>query len=146
MSAIAKLKLITSKRENNVNPLFMRRNKLVEKIDEQLALCTAVKEGRIYAPKRIKVITNTDGERVSVETTKRIKEWFWVSAANKINLSVRYGSKTLALNAKGANCIELNSREELINTFNLLKDAVKSGELDEAINTASIKLQAGFKK
>ena len=145
MSFIAKLKLVASKRERNLSPIVLRRNKLASKIEEQLQLATAQKEGRLYAPKRIKTVTNSDGERVAVETTKRVKEWFWTTPANKINLSVRYGSKTLEL-AKGKNAIELSTGDELLATLSLLKDAVIAGELDEAITNASDKLRAGFNK
>ena len=145
MSFIAKLKLVTSKRERNLSPIVVRRNKLAAKIEEQLQLANAQKEGRLYAPKRIKTVINDSGERVSVETTKRVKEWFWTTPANKINLSVRYGSKTLEL-AKGKNSIELSTGDELLATLSMLKDAVIAGELDEAITNASDKLRAGFSK
>lgn len=145
MSVIVKLKLISSKREHNHNPIIVRRNKLALKLDEQLALCTAQKEGHLYAPKRIKTVTNADGERVSVETTKRVKEWFWTTSTGKINLAVRYGSKVLEL-SKGKNAIELSTGEELIATLSLLKDAVIAGELDDAITNASDKLRSGFSK
>ena len=145
MTIIAKLKLVASKRERNLSPIVVRRNKLASKIEEQLQLATAQKEGRLYAPKRIKTVTNDAGERVAIETTKRVKEWFWTTQANKINLSVRYGSKTLEL-AKGKNAIELSTGDELLATLSLLKDAVIAGELDEAITNASDKLRAGFSK
>ena len=145
MSVIAKLKLVASKRERNLSPIVVRRNKLAAKIEEQLMLATAQKEGRLYAPKRIKNVTNSEGERVAVETTKRVKEWYWTTPANKINLCVRYGSKTLEL-SKGKNAIELSSGDELLATLSTLKEAVIAGELDDAINTASDKLRAGFGK
>jgi hypothetical protein len=143
MTFITKLKLVASKRERNLSPILVRRNKLAAKIEEQLQLATAQKEGRLYAPKRIKTVTNELGERVAVESTKRVKEWFWTTPANKINLSVRYGSKTLEL-AKGKNAIELSSGEELLATLSMLKDAVIAGELDDAITNASDNLRAGF--
>lgn len=145
MSFIAKLKLISSKRERNLSPIVMRRQKLAQKIEEQLQLAQAQKEGRLYAPKRIKNVTNEAGERFSVETVKRIKEWYWTTPNNKINLSVRYGSKTLEL-SKGKNAIELSTGDELLATLASLKEAVIAGELDEAINLASDKLRAGFNK
>ena len=145
MSFIAKLKLVASKRERNLSPIIVRRNKLAAKIEEQLQLATAQKEGRLYAPKRIKNVTNAEGERVAVETTKRVKEWYWTTPSNKINLSVRYGSKTLEL-SKGKNAIELSSGEELLSTLSMLKDAVIAGELDDAITNASDNLRAGFSK
>jgi len=146
MSFIAKLKLVTSKRERNLSPSMLRRQKLATKIEEQLELARCQKNGTLYAPKRLKTVTNESGERVVVETTKRVKEWFWTTPNNKINLSVRYGSKTLSLNGKGANAIELGTQDELIETLALLQQVVIGGELDEAINIASEKLKAGFVK
>ena len=145
MTFIAKLKLVASKRERNLSPILVRRNKLAAKIEEQLQLATAQKEGRLYDPKRIKTVTNELGERVAVETTKRVKEWYWTTPANKINLCVRYGSKTLEL-SKGKNAIELSSGEELLSTLSMLKEAVIAGELDDAITNASDNLRAGFNK
>jgi hypothetical protein len=145
MSVIAKLKLVASKRERKLSPIVVRRNKLAAKIEEQLQLATAQKEGRLYAPKRIKTVTNELGERVAVETSKRVKEWYWTTPANKINLCVRYGSKTLEL-SRGKNAIELGSGDELLSTLSMLKDAVIAGELDDAITNASDNLRAGFLK
>lgn len=146
MTAIAKLKLVSSKKERNVSPVVARRNKLAGKIDEQLLFATAQRDGQIYAPKRLKnVIDKATGERKTVEATKRIKEWYWTNSTGKIHLSVRYGSKTLEL-AKGKNAIELNSGDELLATLVTLKEAVIAGELDDAIAQASDKLKAGFTK
>lgn len=146
MTVIAKLKLVSSKKERIVSPIVARRNKLAGKIDEQLLFATAQRDGQIYAPKRLKnVIDKATGERKTVEATKRIKEWYWTNSAGKIHLSVRYGSKTLEL-AKGKNAIELNSGDELLATLVTLKEAVIAGELDDAIAQASEKLKAGFTK
>jgi len=145
MSVIAKLKLVASKRERFTSPTVARRQKLADKLEEQLALCTAQKNGEIYSPKRIKTVTNADGERVRVEAVKRVKEWFWTTSSGKINLAVRYGSKTLEL-GKGKNAIELSTGDELLATLSLLKDAVIAGELDDAIANASDKLRGGFGK
>ena len=146
MTVIAKLKLVSSKKERIVSPIVARRNKLAGKIDEQLLFATTQRDGQIYAPKRLKnVVDKATGERKTVEATKRIKEWYWTNSAGKIHLSVRYGSKTLEL-AKGKNAIELNSGDELLATLVTLKDAVIAGELDDAIAQASEKLKAGFTK
>ena len=146
MTVFAKLKLVASKKERNVSPVVVRRNKLAGKINEQLLFATAQRDGQIYAPKRLKnVIDKETGERKTVEATKRIKEWYWTNTTGKIHLSVRYGSKTLEL-AKGKNAIELNSGDELLATLVTLKEAVIAGELDDAIAQASDKLKAGFTK
>ncbi len=48
--------------------------------------------------------------------------------------------------AKGKFSVEIASDKELVPTLELLKGAALSGELDAAIDAASDKLRAGFKK
>ena len=146
MSTIAGMKLVASKKSRSLSPIQQRRNKLAAKIHEQWELCTARQARTIYAPRRLRTLTNPQtGERATVETVKRVKEWFWISESGKINLSVRYGSKTLEL-AKGKNAIELATGEELIAVLEKLKAAVLAGELDAQIEAASGALRAGFVK
>ena len=146
MTVLSKLKLVSSKKERNVSPVVVRRNKLAAKIEEQLLFATAQRDGEIYAPKRLKnVIDKATGERKTVEATKRIKEWYWTNSTGKIHLSIRYGSKTLEF-SKGKNAIELSTGDELLATLATLKEAVIAGELDESISQASEKLKAGFSK
>jgi hypothetical protein len=149
MSTLNGLKLVVGKKQLHASPTIIRRNKLIKKLHEQLALCEAQREGKTYAPLRIKTYVNkATGERMTKEVAKRIKEWFWVSNENnKINLSVKYGAKTLVLNKKTkANAIELASGDELIATLKALKIAVANGELDDAIAEVSEATRLAFGK
>lgn len=147
MSTLNTLKLVTSKKHATVSPVVHRRNKLVSKLHEQIEMCEAKKAGQNYAPKKLKTFTNKQtGERMTTEVTKRIKEWFWVNDAGKINLVIKYGAKTLSLNKKGANAIELATGDELINTLKSIKTAVLNGELDDAITEVSNATKAAFGK
>lgn len=147
MSTLNTLKLVVSKKHQTVAPIVIRRNKLCAKLDEQLQLCEAQKEGKTYAPTRLKTFVNKQtGERVTAETAKRVREWFWVSDNGKINLAVKYGAKTLPLNRKGANAIELASGDELIATLKSLKVMVANGELDDAMNEMSLATRQAFAK
>jgi hypothetical protein len=147
MSTLNSLKLVASKKHQSVAPIVIRRNKLVAKLHEQLELCEAKRNGNTYAPKRLKTFTDKhSGERKTIETIKRVKEWFWVGDNGKINLAVKYGAKTLALNKKGANAIELGNADELIATIKALKSAVVNGELDDAINEVSTATRQAFGK
>ena len=146
MSTLTALKLVASKRNRNLSPIVQRRNKLAGQIHQQLELCEAQRKGELYAPKRLLTIKNKyTGERTTVEAVKRVKEWFWVNEAGKLNLAVRYGSKVLEL-AKGKNAIELTTGDELIAVLAKLKAAVLAGELDAQIEVASGALRAGFSK
>ena len=135
------------KKHVTASPIVHRRNKLVAKLHEQLELCEAQKSGNTYAPKKLKTFTNKQtGERMTTEVVKRVKEWFWIGDNGKINLAVKYGAKTLPLNKKGANAIELASGDELIATLKTLKAAVLEGELDEAITAVSTATREAFGK
>ena len=147
MTVLNNLKLVVSKRHQTVSPLVHRRNKLVAKLHEQIELCEAQQAGKTYAPTRLKTFTNKQtGERMTVEATKRVKEWFWIGDNGKINLAIKYGAKTLSLSAKGANAIELKDGAELIATLKELKIATANGELDDAITKVSNATRKAFGK
>ena len=144
---MSELKLVTSKKQSTSSPVVNRRLKLLAKIQEQIELCTAKKEGNSYAPKRLKIFTDKEtGERKTIETVKRIKEWFWISDTGKIHLAIKYGSKTLMLNKKGANAIEVNNGDELISTLKHIAGSIENGELDEFINDVSKATRDSFGK
>ena len=147
MAFLTNLKLVVSKKHQTVAPIVQRRNKLINKLHEQIELCEAQQAGKTYAPTRLKTYTNKQtGERMTVEATKRVKEWFWIGDSGKINLAIKYGAKTLPLNAKGANAIELKDGDELIATLKELKVATANGELDEAITKVSNAPREAFGK
>lgn len=147
MSIVTNLKLITTAKQSAVSPVLLRRNKLLAKVQEQLDLCEAKRNQQPYAPKRLKTVINKEtGERTTVETIKRVKEWFWITEDGKINLAVKYGAKTLPLNKKGANAIELMNGTALIGTLHKLKEAVIAGEFDDAIAEVSDATRKAFKK
>ena len=142
------MKLVVSKKHQSVAPIVVRRNKLCAKLHEQIELCEAQKSGTTYAPKRLKTFTDKhSGERKTIETVKRVKEWFWVSDSGKINLAIKYGAKTLTLDKKkGLNAIEVSNGDELIKTLTLLKGCVLNGEFDDAITEVSTATRKAFGK
>jgi len=147
MTTLNTLKLVSAKKHLSVSPIVLRRNKLIKMLHEQLEIVEAKATNSVFAPKVIRTIVNKQsGEKMRVEVTKRIKEWFWVNESGKINLIVKYGTRTLQLNKKGANAIEVNNGSELINTIKQLKTAVLNGELDEAIEEVSNMTKKGFGK
>ena len=61
MAVLTSLKLVTSQKQRSVSPIVQRRQKLIDKIDEQLKSCEAQKAGEVYAPKRMRTYTNKIG-------------------------------------------------------------------------------------
>ena len=145
MTAINALKLISAKRSYTQQPIQQRRSKLSKRIWEQIELAKARSENRDFAPTRFKSFKSVDGTINTVEQRKRVKQWWWEQANGKIALSIRYGSKVIALNAK-SNAVEVNTIIDLINALNVIKVAVEAGELDTQIDSASTMLRKGFTK
>ena len=80
-----------------------------------------------------------------MEVSKRINQWWWTEG-NRILLQLKYGSRVLLLNGKDKNTIEIGSGDELIKVLELVKTSVNNGELDTAIEAASVKVRERFKK
>lgn len=147
MSVLTTLKLVTSKRPAVLSPIVVRRKKLIDKLHEQVLMCKSSKDGEKYAPLKMRTYINrTTGERITKQVPKRVREWFFIDSNGKIHLTVRYGTRQLNLNKKGANAIECTSGDELISILENLKQAVNNGELDSAIEEASSFTRTAFGK
>ena len=80
-----------------------------------------------------------------MESTKRVKQWWFATENGKLAINLRYGARMLEL-AKGKFAIEVASEKELLPTLEALKTIAAAGELDLQIEAASIKLREGFGK
>ena len=147
MSILSNLKFVASKKKQGISPVIQRRNKLSNKIFEQIQLAQAQKDGRTYAPTRLKTYVNKQtGERRVVESVKKVRQWWHICENGKINLCCKYGSKQIQFDAKGKNAIEVSNGDELLKALESLKLAVEQGELDTQIEATSGALRAGFLK
>jgi len=142
MTVLNSFKFVSYQPINNSSAEAVRRRKLVAKIDEQLALAA----NSDYQPTKTKRVKDEDGNVQKVEVKKRIKRWWAATADDKINLTIRYGSKPIEF-AKGKNAIELDNEEQVTNTLLKIKEAVQAGEFDKLIaNQISIRQNATAKK
>ena len=145
MSTLNSLKLVNAKKPTEIPPILHRRNKLSNKIWEQIQLAKAQSEGNTFTVKKFKTVKDYDGSRKSIELQKRIRPWWFVATEGKVCLNVRYGAKLIEL-AKGKTAVEVASAQELIKTLEIIKGAVEAGELDAQIEQASGAVRAGFRK
>ena len=146
MTTLASLKLTAAQKPFNISQVQQRRNKLVKRLWEQGELAKAQQSGTQFAPIKFRTLTDREtGERKQVETSKRVKAWWFTGENGKLSLSVRYGAKVLEL-AKNKWAVELANEKDLVTTLDVIKTAVLAGELDDAISQASEKLKAGFTK
>lgn len=133
MSHLAKLKIVLEQSRHSQSKTEHRRAKLLEKLDEQLAMVDALIAGEIYARTRKVWRENELGERVLVDKQKRTRPWYWMSAAGGCYFQVWYGSRVLELKP-GMTAINVSKREELSDVIRSVMEAVTAGELDAVID------------
>lgn len=145
MSTLSTLKLTALQKPAQMSGVQHRRNKLVKRLWEQGELAKALQTGQHFTATKFRTITDSEGVRKQVETSKRVKAWWFVADNGKLALSVRYGTKVLEL-AKGKYAVEVGAEKDLVNVLDVIKTAVINGELDVAIDSAANKLRDGFSK
>ena len=142
---LSSLKITNVTRQVKTDTNEFRRTKLVKKLEEQISLATAQKNGELFTVKRLKNVKDeASGTTSQIEVSKRINAWFWADN-NKTYLQIKYGTKVLELQ-KGKNTIETASLDDLIKTLFLVRTIVTNGELDSVIEAASVKVRERFGK
>jgi len=141
---LSSLKITNVVRQTTTNTSEFRKNKLLKKLDEQIALATAQKNGELFTVKRLKNIKDGNGNSTQIEVAKRVSPWFWTDN-NKTFVQVRYGTRVLELQ-KGKNTIETASAEDLVKTLGIVRTCVANGELDSLIEAAGVKVRERFGK
>ncbi len=146
MTAILNTLKLTAARKTRALPdVVKRRNKLLIKLGEQRMLAAAQVQGQHYTPTRYRSFKDADtGARISKQVPVRIKPWFWTGEKGETLLAVTYGSKQIEL-VKGKTAIEVGDAANLCAVLETVIAAVRNGELDTQIESASAKLRDGFK-
>lgn len=131
MSYLSKLNVTQLKRPQALSPTEQRRLKLIAKLEEQLALAQAQAEGKRYVVTKPSWSRDETGAKIRVQRERMVKPWWFADGAGVV-LVVRYGARIMEL-AKGKRAININTLAMLPGALNTLISAVKSGELDLAI-------------
>ncbi len=145
MATLASLKLSAAQKNSSLTGAQVRRTKMLKAIGEQIAIAKAVQAGAQPIITKLRSVTTETGERTLVETNKRVKQWWFATDNGKLAINLRYGARMLEL-AKGKFAIEIASEKELVPMLEALKSIAAAGELDAAIEAASVKLREGFGK
>jgi hypothetical protein len=146
-ASLAALKFVVAKRPTQIPAAQVRRNKLVNKLDEQIKLITARKDGKNFAPTHLRSVRDRDtGLLKRIEVPKRIRPWFFTNDSGKLCVQIKYGSRVIDVSGKNKPTIELATADDLIRTLELVRTATLAGELDAMLETAGLKLRDGFVK
>ncbi len=101
MSQIGALKLVATKRPNQISAVQLRRNKICRRSHEQIMLARAQQEGKQFVVTKFRTSTDAaTGTRSSVEVARTIKPRWFTSDNGKTAIAIRYGARVLEL-AKG---------------------------------------------
>ena len=141
---LSSLKITNVTRQIKTDTVEFRRTKLIKKIEEQISLATAQKNGELFTVKRLKNVKDENGNSTQIEVAKRVAAWFWTEN-NKTFVHIRYGTRVLELQ-KGKNTIETASADDLVKTLGIVRTCVANGELDAVIEAASVKVRERFGK
>ena len=131
MSNMSKLTLVPLKRRAGATPQEQRREKLVAKLEEQLALAQAQAEGKRYVVMKAAWTRDADGNKQRVQREKVVRPWWWPEGEG-VSLVVRYGARPIEF-AKGKRAISVTHVPMLPGALNTLIAAARAGELDGAI-------------
>lgn len=143
MAHLTKLTISSATRQISTNPVESRRAKLLEKLDEQLAMATAFVANQPYSATRKVWAVDEQGNKQRVDREKRLSAWYWHDATGKFMFKLRYGARRLEL-AKGKHAIDVGPKDQLVAVIKTVIEAVKSGELDAAL-TGAAAVKAGKK-
>ncbi|MEI4550545.1 DUF6641 family protein [Pseudoalteromonas spongiae] len=134
-SILSTLKAV-SRPEKSTTPEAKRRDKLINRLQIQLEMATALVNGESYTCYKEKWQKNEQtGQQEKVKIAKKVSPWFYAKGG-KYYLEVRYANKPLEL-SKGNHAIEVGDKEHLPTVIQTVIDATANGELDKAIELLS---------
>lgn len=111
------------------NPIEVKRDKLITRLNEQRAMVQCLLENTEFtAYKDAYIIDEETNEKRKVKRPKRIRPWFYQSA-NKYYFEIKYGTKSLEIQ-KNKPAIDVGSKNELLTVIDTIIDATKQGFLD----------------
>lgn len=133
---LTKLKLSNANRKPvEETPEQRMRNRMVAHLSEQLEMAKAMISGGTYAATRVVKQKDENGNSVTVERAKRLRPAYWHDLTGKWFIELRYANAVLML-GKDQSAIEVGAKDRLVPTIETVIEAVKAGELDEAMKAA----------
>ena len=144
-NALSNLQFIDAVRPRSMPAVQQRRNKLSNKLWEQIQLARSQIEHTHFVVKRRVTVKDVEGNYKSIERPKRIKPWWFMADDGTLCLSVFSGSQRIEI-VPGKTSICVANMTDLIDALELLKSETEAGNLDAAIEVASGTLKMNFNK
>ena len=133
-------KFSSQNKPQRTDRVYLIRDKMVTRIEEQLQLIMKPDSNYLSKTKRVR---NKDGEIEERVYMKRVNRW-WFEEKGKIYLQIKYGTTVLEIK-KGKPSIEVSGYKELEDVLVLLRESVENGELDNMLKDVSNQISMKFK-
>ena len=132
MTMLKSLTLTALPKQQLNNPVIMRRAKLIARIEEQKALLS----DPLYMAVDQKWMRTPEGRKELVARKRKVRKWWREDATGAVYISIKYGQKKLEIE-KGKPAIVVAEKSGIADVLDLLLNATRAGELDEALQTMS---------
>ncbi|NCO73585.1 MAG: hypothetical protein GW821_19230 [Shewanella vesiculosa] len=111
-------------------PIISKRNRLIEKLEQQLDMAECMVQGKEFEAYREKMVKDPEtGERKKVRRRYNVRSWYYDNEQHYY-LEVRISGKPIEL-VKDKPAIDVGEKAKLPDTIKIVIDAVEKGELDE---------------
>ena len=129
---LSSLKVIARPKIEPKPPILGKRMKLIEKLEEQLAMVQCSLKNETFEAFKDKRIKDPEtGERKVVRRRKALRPWYFDDKEHYY-LEIKVGLRTLELE-KGKAAIDVGKKEDIPTIIETLIKAVEKGELDQHI-------------
>lgn len=147
MSSLNNLNLVSAVRKTASSPIEIRRQRLLNHIDQQIVYAQAFADKQpIPLTTRVRqVVDSSTGNRATVQRSVSPRLWFW-SDNNAVFCNIKYANKPLPLNKKAATAIQCASYVELVSALQSVKSAVSNAFFDDAIAAMCLNTRKAFKR
>jgi hypothetical protein len=146
MSLLSSLTIVQSDpKSQRFTGIAATRQKLIDRINDQIALAKAEVLGETFLRKRFRRIRDSAGDVAEIPSSSRVRPWWSQDQDGSVLLTVKYGSRPLELQ-KGKTAIRVATPTEIPATLEIVRAAVRAGEFDNQITAAVDSFRQRFKK
>ena len=118
------------------------RKVMLDAINEQIKIVDAEIRGETYTVPRTKVSKGADGSHVKNEIRIMPRRMFWKSDDGRWLVGLRYGGRiALELSPGKPSIAAGGSLNEVLAVLDIVKNAIETGEMDEAIRVTIVKIK-----
>lgn len=138
---LSTLKVIDRPKIEAKPPILGKRMKLIDRLEEQLAMAKAMLDKAPFEAFREKSVKDPEtGERKTIRKRRSVRPWYYDSNEHYY-IEIKVGLKAIELE-KGKTAIDVGPKEQLPDVINTIIKAVEKGEIDNHLLNDSRKTQA----